>query len=428
MPTEEQLLGNQFTSTPSSRRAGQKLTISNRVVTKLSFKLKRTGTLSGNYLYRIRRASNDAILATIDMGPCSAVTTGAGQFYEGTFGTPVLINEEVYICQEMPTQGGGGNLGVWNSFNTGGDVKPGEEYSIWNVTWADDNTKDYVYIYTYILPVPPDISSVAASGIAAVEATPNGNVDAFNDSAINIRGFVWDTVSRADPGDVAPDASGYSMYWVETGSFGLGAFFKAISGLHPGPTYYFRAAGRNNSGKWDYGEELSFQCVGTQLTEEQTMITDAFYQALSGVSFGQKLTINNRLVSKLSFPLKREGSPGGTLTFLIRKVSDDSIVASKAWGNSNDVPVTLTWLEVTFNTPVLINEEVYILASGSLGGVSNTLHGYSVGWGTEANSEVKAGEVGVSRTAVGVYTEQTGQDTTYIYTFLPGKGLVIIIP
>jgi len=363
------------------------------------------------------------------MGPTNAIATGAAQWYEGVFSPPVLVNEEVYISMEVPSQGGGGNIGVFNSWDTGGDVKPGELYSYGNWGWADDSGKDFVYSYTYVLPAPSDISSVAASSIAAVDATLNGNVDALNDSEISIRGFVWDTVSRSDPGDVAPDASSYSMCWVQTGSFGLGAFLKAISGLHPGPTYYFRAAGKNDTGMWAYGEELSFQCVGTQLTEEQTMIANgAFSQALGGGSFGQKLTISNRIVSKLSFAMDRIGTPGGILTFLIRKVSGDSIVASKVWGNSNDVPLTKTWLEVTFDTPVLINEEVYILASGSLGDPTNTLHGYSAGWSTEDNSDVKAGEVGVRRTAVGVYTEWTGQDTAYIYTFLPGKGLALIIP
>lgn len=150
-------------------------------------------------------------------------------------------------------------------------------------------------------------------------------------------------------------------------------------------------------------------------TEEQLITTQE--TAFANMSWGQRLTISNRTVKKLSFPLLRYGSPGGTVTFLIRKAlnsPNDTILATKLWGNSNDVPSVLTWLEVTFDTPILINEEVRILACAT--GTSdypNTLAFYN-SWPTLA----KANEKLTQRSAGGVYTDDpTGYDSAYIYTY-----------
>jgi len=132
-----------------------------------------------------------------------------------------------------------------------------------------------------------------------------------------------------------------------------------------------------------------------------------------GTSWGQRLTISNRTVTKLSFYLKRDGSPGGTVTFLIRKVSDDSIVATKLWGNAIDISTTATWYEITFGTPVFINEEVRLLVSANLGSAGNLINVYS-----SHPNDVKAGEYIVNRNDAGVYTAPYGGvDFGYIYTY-----------
>ncbi len=145
-------------------------------------------------------------------------------------------------------------------------------------------------------------------------------------------------------------------------------------------------------------------------TEEQ-LLDDGILSSSANVSWGQKLTISNRYVSKLSFPLIRLGSPGGTLTFLIRKASNDNVIVSKLWGNSNSVPLTKTWLEVTFDTATLINEEVWILLLGSTGSAGNVLQNYA------KRSDVKANENAGQRNSSGVYTENPTYDFTYIYTY-----------
>ena len=156
-------------------------------------------------------------------------------------------------------------------------------------------------------------------------------------------------------------------------------------------------------------------------TEEQTS-TEIDYAVSGGVSWGQRLTISNRTVSKLSFYLKKYGSPSGTLTHLIRKVSGDSIVATKLWGNAIDVPTSQTLIEVTFDSPVFINEEVRIMATAS-GGTSGNLLGFFVSY----PNDVKASEYAFQRNAGGAYTEYSTYDAGYIYTYTEGGNAAPVV-
>lgn len=77
------------------------------------------------------------------------------------------------------------------------------------------------------------------------------------------------------------------------------------------------------------------------------------------IRHAQRMTIPNRQVTKLSFILHKKGTGGtGDITFALRKVSDDSVIASKVWGDSGDLTVDDTWYEVELDTPVTVNEEV----------------------------------------------------------------------
>lgn len=78
---------------------------------------------------------------------------------------------------------------------------------------------------------------------------------------------------------------------------------------------------------------------------------------------GQRLTVSNRIISKLAFVLEREGAGGsGSISFVIRRVSDDIIIATKVWGLVASIPTDPTWLDVTFASPMLVNAEVRLLA------------------------------------------------------------------
>jgi len=155
-------------------------------------------------------------------------------------------------------------------------------------------------------------------------------------------------------------------------------------------------------------------------TEEQTTINTNLAVGYVDSRAGQRLTISNRTVAKLSFKLWKNGSPSYDLTFTIRKVSDDSVIVSKVWGNCSTLGSSPgVWKEVTFDTPSLINEEVYILCEGTGGDLTNSARvGINVG-------DVKAGEYAVRYVdANAAYTEHATWDAGYIYTY----GLLAFIP
>ena len=93
----------------------------------------------------------------------------------------------------------------------------------------------------------------AQNSTAAAEHANGENVYLLCD----IRGFVYDTATHADPGNVAPAASAYASNWTEAGSFGAATFSGSITGLTPGTTYYFRSVGHNSAG-YAYSAQDSF--------------------------------------------------------------------------------------------------------------------------------------------------------------------------
>uniref|UniRef100_A0A6M3LU49 Uncharacterized protein n=1 Tax=viral metagenome TaxID=1070528 RepID=A0A6M3LU49_9ZZZZ len=122
--------------------------------------------------------------------------------------------------------------------------------------------------------------------------------------------------------------------------------------------------------------------------EEQTTQTGTAF-TYGGGRDGQRLIINFRTVSKLAFLVRKDGSPSGDLVFRIRKVSDDSIIVSKVWGDVSDLPGTLTWEEVTFDSPVTIEDEVRIALEFGGGDADN---GVSSGMaGNVKGSEIYTG-------------------------------------
>ena len=155
-------------------------------------------------------------------------------------------------------------------------------------------------------------------------------------------------------------------------------------------------------------------------TEEQTDTGIVIVNLRSGgaTRAGQRLTITNRTVSKLSFPLKKNGSPTGNVTFTIRDL-DDNVDATKVLGDASALSATLNREEVTFDTPVFINEEVRILVEFSGGSAGNDVSCYAT------TSSVKAGEYFTHYSSPS-YTDHGGNGTdydgAYIYTYVEGQA------
>ncbi|KKM27587.1 hypothetical protein LCGC14_1573240 [marine sediment metagenome] len=159
-------------------------------------------------------------------------------------------------------------------------------------------------------------------------------------------------------------------------------------------------------------------------TEEQTSSTTALIALRSGGTLrtGQRLTITNRTVTKLSFALLKNGSPTGTVTFLIRDISDN-ILATKAFGNASTLSATKNWEEVTFNTPVFINEEVRLLVEFSGGSSGNEVHFHG------ELADVKEGEFFTAYTTFwsDFGSGGTDYDGAYIYTFTEGGSTTPVV-
>lgn len=72
------------------------------------------------------------------------------------------------------------------------------------------------------------------------------------------KGFVYDTVSRANPGSTSPELSEYSTV-VNVGILENGTFSNSVTGLTPETTYYYRAYGYDDVNDiYIYGTEVSF--------------------------------------------------------------------------------------------------------------------------------------------------------------------------
>ncbi|MBA7465055.1 hypothetical protein ES707_00216 [subsurface metagenome] len=145
-------------------------------------------------------------------------------------------------------------------------------------------------------------------------------------------------------------------------------------------------------------------------TEEQTLYESSLInlQSEAVVRGGQRLTVPNLKITKLGFWLQKSSLPTGTLTLRIRKI-DDAIILTKDWGDAEDVPTEITYLEVEFDTPAVIDEEVRVLAEFSGGDPTNHIKMY----GTEPS--VKPDEHFTYYSTSWSFLE--GFDMAYIYTY-----------
>jgi hypothetical protein len=92
---------------------------------------------------------------------------------------------------------------------------------------------------------------------------------------------------------------------------------------------------------------------------------------------GTRIRYWDKKIKKVAFSLYRYGTMAGVdgnVDFVIRKVSDDSVIATVTYGLASTIaPTIANWYEVEFDTPIEIDEEVRILVEFSDGDASNML-------------------------------------------------------
>lgn len=155
-----------------------------------------------------------------------------------------------------------------------------------------------------------------------------------------------------------------------------------------------------------------------EYTVEQTEQNSSAPQYVtSNYRMGQRLTIANRRVTKLAFMLKKMGSPTGDIVFTIRKVTDDTIIASQVWGDAADLPTEIDWCEAEFDTPPTVDEEVRILCEPAGGdGTNYLLHYFNT-------SDVK-GDENMCRLTNATYDDFSTYDDAYRYKYnIPGEAV-----
>lgn len=89
------------------------------------------------------------------------------------------------------------------------------------------------------------------------------------------KGFVWDTTSRADPGDVSPELSDYANV-EDDGVLANGTYDVVISNLSPNTTYYVRSFGYEDvEDVYVYGAEVSFSTLAANFSIEGKVQLDS---------------------------------------------------------------------------------------------------------------------------------------------------------
>lgn len=148
MATEEQT-ETQFDwalCSATTTRGGQRLTISNRQVTKLGLWLKKVNSPTGDVTLTIRKVSDDGVLLTKVWGDAADLPTER-TYKEVEFDTPQTINEEVRILAEF--SGGDANNQVCVAIKLS-DVKADECFTYYeSPDWDEGGGYDCAYIYTY---------------------------------------------------------------------------------------------------------------------------------------------------------------------------------------------------------------------------------------------------------------------------------------
>lgn len=127
----------------------------------------------------------------------------------------------------------------------------------------------YTYVTVQYDPLTaPDVETDAVTNITGTTAQLNGEITATGGENADMRGFVWDTSTHANPGNVAPPAT-YSDNATENGSFAEAIFDYTGGTFVAGTTYYVRAYAHNSQG-WTYGDEVTFTTI-----DVPTITTDA---------------------------------------------------------------------------------------------------------------------------------------------------------
>ena len=294
-----------------------------------------------------------------------------------------------------PTPTGSGYGNCWTN-TTGSPFVPGDFYRdisglspgtdyYWRA-WAH-NSAGWGYGDELAFQTPaayPTVDTLPATLVQETSATLNGEITATGGPDCNCIGFIWDTYSFSDPGDVEPWnlSCGYSY---TSGTYGAETFDHAIASgtLTTGQKYYYRACAHNSAG-WAYGDLESFvPSVGLGEAVDNTGLT--WTTGGHADWFGQTATFHHDgdaaqsgdIADNQSTYVQTTVTGPGTLTFYWKVSSQD------CWGFCDGLVFKINSAQqATLDGAVNWNQQTYTVGSGI----------HTLEWRYQKNASVDGGD------------------------------------
>lgn len=235
-------------------------------------------------------------------------TSGYNDFTLNVLGR-LLINKagQTYFAIREVDHDAGGGVPTWSA----------DDYSIIEAyKTADGDAYRPKLVVTYATVIP-EVTTDAATDIAATSFTANGTIDNTGGENCDERGFEWGKT----PGVPLTNS------WTETDSFGTGAFTHGVTGLDSGEVYYYRAKAHNSAG-WGYGAVRTVSADGgvvhpTNPLLRASGITRTFWAGTGGQSVYQAvITLGGISTSYVSPIGSREPESAVTPTPEVRETYD----------------------------------------------------------------------------------------------------------
>ena len=225
------------------------------------------------------------VLSTRDYEDIGAVTAGSKQTFSGldmsvSAGDFLGIYWSNTAHMELDTTG----VGYWYSSS---DYIPCTSQSF---TYSASRTLS-LYGTGASTVVVPTVTTQTVTNVQKTTATGNGNITATGGANCTTRGFCYMTGTSGDP--TTANSTAY-----DTGSFGVGAFSKGLTGLTAGTNYRVRAYAINSAGT-AYGATVQTQTITEKAVSETINIVDSKVTSFTK-TIAEAFSIVDSFISRLA--------------------------------------------------------------------------------------------------------------------------------
>jgi phosphodiesterase/alkaline phosphatase D-like protein len=277
----------------------------------------------------------------------NAVPTGTNQHIR--YAWTCYNGSGSWCAQAASSTAVGGNIRDTDSSVSPASDSTGLPLYDWGVTFDEPIT----------LATLPTVATSAVTATSTMAATLNGSITSNGNASSTIRGFAWGTNSGLSGGDTATTT--------ELGTFDIGSFTKALTGLTPNIAYYFRAYAVNSAGT-STGSISSFSTTDiTPPTVSMTAPTGGSVVSGSSVSLSATVTDDVGVIG---------------VQFMLDGITN---IGSLITSTSSPNTYTTTWDSTSASNAPHTLQAVAHDATGNYATssinitVDNTIHTYSIG-------------------------------------------------